>query len=361
MPFDGWEALTPTLSPEWMLPFLLGLFLGGVGTALLVGFGVRLSRARRSAEADLLGLLGPIETLLQNQREELRHLESRRMSESGRIGEQLRSLAEQTQKMERVFASPNLRGRWGELTLRRSVELAGLARHCDFSEQPTVGDGRARPDLVVHLPGDRQIAVDAKAPLGGYAEALDAARREDRQAALTRYAAGVRRHIDQLAAREYPALLGDALELTVLYLPNDSFFAAAAEGDPQLIEYALQKRIAIATPMTLFTLLFAVARGWSESQVASRAKEIHSVAEELHGRLANFVGHLERVGSAVRKSVEHYNAAVGSYTTRLVPQVDRLRDLGDTNRPSPRGLDPIDARPRETTGPGEPPPPTPNA
>ncbi len=239
-----------------------------------------------------------------------------------------------------------MRGRWGELTLRRVVELAGLSEHCDFSEQPSVEgeDGLLRPDLIVHLPSRRNIVVDAKAVLGGYLEAQEAATEELRRAALEKHAANLRDRVRALARKEYARLVRDSAEFVVLFVPGEPFLAAAAHHDPDLVEDALKQHIVVATPTTLVALLKAVAFGWQQERMTRNAEEVAKLGASLFNGIAIWAGHLQRLGQSMSDGVDHYNKAQKSLSGVLV-KAERLKELGvDSPKELPE-VKPVDLRP----------------
>ncbi|MEM7409087.1 MAG: DNA recombination protein RmuC [Myxococcota bacterium] len=281
---------------------------------------------RKSVETTV----APLREALERYRAEAQASETRRAEQSGELGEQLRGLATETTRLATALRGPAARGRWGELTLRRTAELAGLREHCDFAEQVTVGRAGAvqRPDMLVRLPGGRELAVDAKAPLDAYWTAAEAASEEERKTALADHARQVRRHVDALAGRDYAARLDDTLAFVVLFLPDEGFLGAAVSHDAGLVEHALGKGVVLATPATLFALLGAVARGWREVRLGEDTREALAQARELEERLGVFVDHFSKVGASLGKSVEAFNKAVGSFEARVLPQTRRLRELG---------------------------------
>ena len=221
-----------------------------------------------------------------------------------------------------------MRGRWGELHLRRAVELAGLVDRCDFSEQVRLEDGALRPDLVVHLVGGRSVVVDAKVPLDAYLDATstdDEAERQDAPCTGTYASCGT--HVDGLSSKQYWRSLPETPEFVVLFVPAESFLAAALETDGVLIEYAATRQVVLATPTTLIALLRTVAHGWSHEALADQAREIHRLGRDLHDRLGTLNGHLDQVGRSLNAAVGHYNQAVGSLESRVLVAARRFTEL----------------------------------
>jgi DNA recombination protein RmuC len=252
---------------------------------------------------------------------------------------------------------PEVRGRWGELTLRRLVELAGMSEHCDFTEQLHVagdegsasGAGALRPDLVVHMPDARDLVVDVKTPLDAYLEALEATTEEARLLQLKRHAQHVETRVRQLASKNYWAQFERSPEFAVLFLPGDQFLSAALAERPDLLETALKQNVIIATPSTLIALLKTVAYGWRQSAVAQNAAIIRELGQELYRRLGNFTGHLGRAGVRLGAAVEAYNAAVGSLERQVLPQARRFTDLGVTADAPLPALETVDSLARVPT------------
>jgi DNA recombination protein RmuC len=300
--------------------------------------------------------------------DQMRDLDHQRATWQGQLREQVldvrrstESLRRETQSLSTALRKPQVRGRWGELHLRRAVELAGLVARCDFTEQARLEDGALRPDLVVHLVGGRSVVVDAKVPLDAYLDAATTSP-EDAEAYaghLARHARQVRSHVDLLASKGYWRALDDAPEFVVLFLPAESFLAAALETDPRLIEHAADRQVVLATPTTLIALLRTVAHGWRHEALADQAAEIHRLGRDLHGRLATMSGHLDSVGRSLNAAVGHYNAAMGSLDARVLVAARRFADLEvtDAELPAPRavGLRAVDrGRPDEAAAPDEP-------
>ncbi|WP_051218167.1 DNA recombination protein RmuC [Nocardioides insulae] len=259
----------------------------------------------------------------------------------GEFHTQVTSLRDETRSLSTALRKPQVRGRWGELHLRRAVELAGLVDRCDFSEQVRLDDGAQRPDLVVRLAGGKQIVIDAKVPLDAY---LDATSTEDEAEVAEhrrRHARQLRTHVDQLGAKAYWRALPETPEFVVLFMPAESFLAAALETDPGLIEYAAARQVVLATPTTLIALLRTVAHGWSHEALAERAHEIHRLGRDLHGRLMTMSGHLDGVGRSLNTAVTRYNQAVGSLDSRVLVAARRFNELGvtDDELPTPRPVE----------------------
>jgi DNA recombination protein RmuC len=309
--------------------------------------------ARRQA---ISALVTPLSQAIDVYQREAHELEQRRQKELGAVGEQLRQVASsqvqlqsETARLVTALRAPHVRGRWGEIALRRTAELAGMSAHCDFTEQETIATdtGRLRPDMIVHLPSDRKVIVDSKVPLVAYLEAIEAADEGERQRALERHAAQVRQHVVRLAQRGYGAELAESAEFVVLFIPNDSFLAAAAEKDPELIEWALAQQVVLATPASFIALLRAIAYGWRQARVAEHAQRISDAGRELSERMAVLVEHLSRMGGAIGKTVEAYNQAIGSLESRLLPTARKLADLGAGSRRPIDLLEPIDQAVRQ--------------
>jgi DNA recombination protein RmuC len=282
-------------------------------------------------------------------------LESARQRAFGGFEQQLHAMAQRELELQKETAAlvtalrtPQVRGRWGELTLRRVAELAGMAEHCDFFEQETqeTDNGRIRPDMMVKLPGDRTIVVDAKAPLTAYLDAVGASSDVDRRTALLRHSQQVAKHVDQLSSKTYWAQFQPAPEFVVLFLPGDPFFSAALEHKPTLVEDAARQKILIATPTTLIAILKGVAYGWRQEKLAENAEEIRQLAAELFDRIVTLQTHFNEIGRSLGRSVDAFNRCVGSLESRLYPSLRRIRELGATTAEEPPAPERIDVVPR---------------
>ncbi len=339
--------------------------LAGNNTGFLTLAEEKFKALKEEAAADLETRKKAIETLVQPLAEtlsayqkEAKELEEKRLRELTSVGEQLRAVAiaqttlqSETAKLVNALRSPQVRGRWGEIALRKTAELAGMSPHCDFVEQESVTaeDGRLRPDMVVKLPAGREVVVDSKVPLGGFLEALEAKTDEEREAALMKHASQVNQHVTKLASKEYWDQFPAAPEFVVLFIPNDSFLAAAAEKDPALVESALTKKIVIATPTTFIALLRAIAFGWRQELVAENAQRISALGQELSDRIGTLAEHLIKVGGAIGRAVESYNAAVASFESRVLPSARKFKLLGAGGKKDIEELQPIDQTPRTFT------------
>ena len=242
-------------------------------------------------------------------------------------------LRRETNALSTALRRPQVRGRWGELHLRRAVEIAGLVDRCDFTEQVSTRDADGallRPDLVVHLAGGRQVVVDAKVPLEGFLDACECPedQSEEREAHLRRHARHVRQHVETLASKAYWRALPGSPELVVLFMPGESFLAAALESDPGLIEWSADRRVILATPTTLIALLRTVSHAWTEQAVSDQAREILQLGRELHERLGSMGAHLDKLGRSLTAAVTSYNATVGSLESRVLVSSRRFADLG---------------------------------
>jgi DNA recombination protein RmuC len=240
------------------------------------------------------------------------------------------ALQRETRNLVGALRRPEVRGRWGELTLRRVVELSGMSAHCDFTEQASVASdaGVQRPDLIVHMSEGRDLVVDAKTPLDAYLDATEALSDEARAAALVRHAQQVEARVRELAAKAYWNQFKRSPEFAVLFLPGDQFLSAALAERPELLENAMRQSIVIATPSTLMALFKAVSYGWRQAVVAEHAARILELGQDLHRRLATFAGHLDRTGQRLGAAVDAYNSAVGSLERQVLPQARRFTELG---------------------------------
>jgi len=282
-------------------------------------------------------LVKPIRDALQASQKQISELEKSRSEAYGSIRNQLeamqlsqKSLTQETQNLVKALRRPEVRGQWGEITLRRLVELAGMVEHCDFVEQvhTSNSDQIIRPDMIVNMPDKRQLVVDVKTPLDAYLSAVEAEDDAQRKLGLERHAKNVRAHIRLLSSKAYWKQFDESPEFVILFIPGDQFLSAALAEEPDLIEYALSEQIILATPTSFVALLKAVAYGWRQLALADNAKEIRVLAEDLYGRLGTFVTHMNRVGRQLASSVENYNKAVGSLERKVLPGARKFTELG---------------------------------
>ena len=315
----------------------------------------RAKRELSEREKAVENLVKPIRDALKASQEQISALEKSRSEAYGGIKEQLeamqtgqRSLTQETQNLVKALRRPEVRGRWGEITLRRLVELAGMVEHCDFQEQVhTTSDSQIfRPDMIVRMPDNRELVVDVKTPLDAYLEAVEATDDAQVQLGLKRHASKVREHVRALSSKAYWAQFSNSPEFVILFIPGDQFLSAALNEDPELIEYALQQQIILATPTSFVALLKAVAYGWRQLSLASNAEEIRKLAEALHERLAVYVGHMNKLGRQLATSVETYNRAVGSLERKVLPGARKFTELGVHEKKAMDKLDSIDPVPR---------------
>ena len=329
----------------------------------------RLKEANQVAVGDLEQRKQAIEQLIVPLREQLgryeeglKELEMDRQRAYVGLQEQVRQLSEsqdrlqaETRNLVTALRAPATRGRWGEVQLRRVVEMAGMVEHCDFDEQVTVDgdDRRLRPDLIVHLPGAKRVVVDAKVPLQAFLDANDATDEDARRAHLDSHARQLRAHVDALAKKEYWQQFDDSPEFVVAFVPGDPLLAAALERDAGLLEHAVASHVLLATPTTLIALLRTVAYSWQQQALADNAREVQRLGRDLYKRLAVFGEHLARTGKGLSSAVEAYNKAVGSLERTVLPQARRFHELGVVGGADREiaALEQVDAAPREVSAP----------
>jgi DNA recombination protein RmuC len=299
------------------------------------------------------GMVGPVRASLEKMDAQVRAMELERGTAYGAIREQMQTISATQEKLRdatgnlvTALRAPAVRGRWGEIQLRRVVELAGMLEHCDFDEQVTaVGEeGRLRPDMVVRLPGGRNIVVDAKAPLGAYLEALEAKDEETKSAKLRQHACQVQAHIRKLAAKSYWEGFVGSTEFVVMFLPGDSFYSVALEQMPGLIEEGVAQKVLLATPTTLLGLLLTTSCGWREERLAENAQRISDEGRALHHRIATVLEYFANLGSSLNQSVKHFNQALVSFNGRVTVSARRLEELDARGRKELTEIDQIDVR-----------------
>lgn len=302
-------------------------------------------------EQSIEQLVKPIREALTKTETQIREIEKERKESYGALHRHLEQMARaqenlqgETRNLVQALRRPEVRGQWGELTLRRVVELAGMVEHCDFYEQEhTAGDaGALRPDMIVRMPDGREIIVDVKTPLDAYLGAMEAGDDDSRDRELARHTRKVRERVNELSKKAYWSQFSNAPDFVVLFIPGEQFLSAALERDRSLLEDALRQKIILATPTTFVALLRAVAYGWRQEALAENADKIRQLGEELYTRLATFTEHLGRLGKSLGGSLEHYNKAVGSLERQVLPSARRMGELGISSKKSIEPLDPLD-------------------
>ncbi len=291
----------------------------------------------KEREQAIESLVKPIQESLIRTSEALREIEAERQRDFGSLRQHLTDMREshsalqrETRNLVQALSKPQVRGQWGEIALRRLVELAGMTAHCDFEEQVHVvgEDGALRPDMVVHLPEGRDVVVDVKTPLDAYLTAAEAPSDEVRTTALRRHAQHVAERVRVLSSKNYAAQFARAPQFVVLFLPGDQFLSAALDQQPDLLDRAMSSHIILTTPSTLLALLKAVHSGWQNVRLAENAERIRALAEDLHSRLATFGTHMGRIGSALESSIAAFNRAVGSLERSVLPGARKFVELG---------------------------------
>jgi DNA recombination protein RmuC len=293
-----------------------------------------LAEGQLAQRFDVQELVGPMRETLARVEQQLRESDVARAQSHAELAQQVEftrrgaeQLREQTRALVTALQRPEARGRWGELQLRRVVELAGMAAHVDFDEQVTVAGGQ-RPDMVVRLAGGKNVVVDSKVSLSAYLEAAATADETTRDARLAAHARHLKAHVDQLASKAYWAALPETPEFVVMFVPGEAFLAPALDQDPTLLEHALAKRVHIATPTTLVSMLRTIQYAWQQEKLSENARAVFEVGRELYDRLSGLAKHLERVGKSLTTAVSSYNLAVGSLETRVLASARKLSALG---------------------------------
>ncbi|HEY7185702.1 MAG TPA: DNA recombination protein RmuC [Vicinamibacterales bacterium] len=290
----------------------------------------------------------PITETLNRLDQRLGHLERERIEAYSRLSEQVIALGATTNTLSRALRTPAVRGRWGEMQLRRVVEISGMLNRCDFDEQPGLqaDNGRLRPDLIVHLPGGKKIVVDAKAPLEAFLDAQEATEDDARASRLQAHARQVREHMDKLAAKGYWEQLGNSPEMVVMFLPGETLFSAALQHDLTLIEHGLQQRVLLASPITLIALLTTVAHSWRQEALTDNYREVARLGKDLYERLLIFTDHFDEMRKKLDGAVQAYNKAAGSFESRVLVSARRLKELDVTTAGELPLSEPIDTVPR---------------
>jgi DNA recombination protein RmuC len=296
-------------------------------------------------------LVKPINEALKKTEQQIQEIEKERRQAFGSLSEQLRQVAEtqqslhaETHNLVSALRRPEVRGQWGEMSLRRLAELAGMIDHCDFYEQESrdSSEGRLRPDMIVRMPDARELIIDAKTPLDAYLSAIEAASDDERKRFLRHHASKVRERMRELASKAYWEQFKHSPDFVVLYIPGDQFLAAALEQDPALLEDAFSNKVILATPTSVIALLRAVAFGWRQQSVAENAENIRKLGEDIYKRVTVFVEHLNKLGRSLGQSIAHYNKAVGSLERQVLPAARRFPEMGVNAKKELESIETID-------------------
>lgn len=283
-------------------------------------------------------LMQPVQTALKDVAQHIHEIEKNRVGAYEGLKQQVLSLTEtqkslhqETANLVKALRTPSVRGQWGEMQLKRVVEMAGMINYCDFIEQANVDgeNGKLRPDMIINLPGNKKVVVDAKAPLSAYLAALDAGSEEERIALLKQHASLVRKHIKTLSSKSYWDNLGEAqaVEFVILFLPGEVFFSAALEQDPELIEIGVAEKVILATPTTLISLLRAISYGWRQEKLTENAMEVGKLGKEIYKRLSDMNAHISKLGRHISASVDAYNQTIGTFERRVLVSARKFQDL----------------------------------
>jgi DNA recombination protein RmuC len=311
-------------------------------------------------EISIEGMVKPLQESVTKLEDHLARFEVSWKGDKGGLSAEIQQLAESNKLLRQETGSlvtslrqPQIKGKWGELLLRRAVELAGMSPHCDFTEQLSANaeDGRLRPDMVVHLPGERRVVVDAKVPLHAFLKALGCRNQDEYHAAMTEHAQLVRTHVTQLSSKRYWEQFSPSPEFVVLFLPAESYFSAALEEDHALIEDAMDKGVVLASPTTLLALLRAVAYGWNQQQTAEDAQRIAELGKDLHERVVTFLSYMNEIGSGLDRVNKAFNKAAASAESRLLPGARKFKTLAAPSGDEVPSVEPLEIAPRHLTSP----------
>ena len=310
-------------------------------------------------EQAIESLVKPIKEALEKTEKQIRVMEHERKEAYGALTHHLETMTQtqqalqgETRNLVNALRRPEVRGQWGEMTLKRLAELAGMVEHCDFYEQEhtQTADGAMRPDMIVRMPGGREIVVDVKTPLDAYLSAVEAADDKEREVHLARHTKNVRKRVQELATKGYWNQFKNSPDFVVLFIPGDQFLSAALDNDHALLEDAMQQKVILATPTSFVALLRAVAYGWRQESLAENAEHIREVGEELYGRLATFAEHMGKMGKNLNTTTQHYNKAVASFDTRVLPSARKFTEMGISTKKTVEHVEQIETAARTPEG-----------
>ncbi|NKB76471.1 MAG: DNA recombination protein RmuC [Gammaproteobacteria bacterium] len=303
----------------------------------LQNFNLKAEHDLKLREQAVENIVAPLKDSLSRAEQQFQLFDRDRRRAHGELSAQLKHMSagqhvleQEARNLVKALSRPEVRGRWGEISLRRLVELAGMTAHCDFIEQQTnqTDEGIIRPDMIIQLPGKRQIVIDVKTPLDAYLNSANAANENERQKLLRQHASQVKDRVKELAAKKYWHQFPETPDFVILFILGEQFLGSALEADPELLDYALQLKIVLSTPTSLVALLRTIAYGWKQEQLNSHALEIRDLAQEYHHRLATFSEHLSSMGNHLHKFVGSYNQSIGSYRRSVMPIARKFADLG---------------------------------
>ena len=308
-------------------------------------------------ELAMENLVKPIREALDKSERQVQQMEQARSEAYGALSQQIESLAEsqkhlqgETRNLVTALRRPEVRGQWGEITLKRLVELAGMIDHCDFYEQEhtATDEGAMRPDMIVRMPGNREVVIDVKTPLDAYLSAVEAADDTQRKHHLRRHTANVQKRVRELSGKAYWSQFQNSPDFVILFIPGDQFLSAALDEDRGLLEKAMENKVILSTPTSLMALLRAIAYGWRQELLTENAEKIRQLGEDLYSRLANFTEHLGKVGKSLEASVNNYNKAVGSFQRQLLPGAEKFTEMGIKVKKDVESPEQIEKTPRQT-------------
>lgn len=326
----------------------------------LAQFQIKAQGDLTAKEKAIDSMIKPIKEALEKTEKQIYAMEKDRKEAYGALTQHLETMSQtqqalqgETRNLVKAFSRPEIRGQWGELTLKRLVELAGMVEHCDFYEQQqtTTEEGNQRPDMVIRMPGGREVIVDVKTPLDAYLRAVEASDESIRKKELQHHTRNVRQRIRELANKSYWSQFAKSPDFVVLFIPGDQFLSSALDDDPGLLEHAMQQKIILATPTSLVALLRAIAYGWRQESLTQNAEKIRQVGDELYGRLTTFADHLGKLGKSLNGSVLQFNKAVGSFDVRILPSARKFSEMGISAKNSVESIDQIESTARAIESP----------